>query len=134
MFRSKSLLKHQLPIQRRRIEVYKVALFARLEANPGTENEVAKLGPIAKALTAKAPELFAKARAFACGSRAKKGSPMTTRLLAALALPLILLFTAMPARASLFSLAASGTISENSSGDSTIPIGTPWSLELTYDT
>jgi hypothetical protein len=41
---------------------------------------------------------------------------------------------ATPARASLFSLAVSGTISENSSGDSTIPIGTPWTFELTYDT
>ncbi len=34
----------------------------------------------------------------------------------------------------LFSLAASGTISENSSSDMTIPVGTPWSFELTYDT
>src|SRR5262249_41659999 len=41
---------------------------------------------------------------------------------------------ATPARASFFSLAVSGTISENSSGDSTIPIGTPWTFELTYDT
>jgi hypothetical protein len=44
----------------------------------------------------------------------------------------LLLFTllalaAMPARASLFSLAASGTIAENSTGDSTIPVGTPLS-------
>ncbi len=39
-----------------------------------------------------------------------------------------------PARANLFSLAASGTISENSSGDPTIPIGTSWSFEVTYDT
>ena len=46
----------------------------------------------------------------------------------------VLALTPMPARASLFSLAASGTISENSSGDSTIPIGTPWSFELTYNT
>jgi hypothetical protein len=51
----------------------------------------------------------------------------------------LLLFTllalaAMPARASFFSLAASGTISSNSSGDPTIPIGTPWTFELTYDT
>src|SRR5262245_32394947 len=42
--------------------------------------------------------------------------------------------TTMPARASLFSLAASGTISQNSSGDATIPIGTPWSFKLTYNT
>ena len=51
----------------------------------------------------------------------------------------LLLFTlltlaAMPARASLFSLAASGTISENSSGDPTIPIGTPWTFDIIYDT
>jgi len=46
----------------------------------------------------------------------------------------VLALTPMPARAGLFSLAASGTISENSSGDSTIPIGTAWSFALTYDT
>jgi hypothetical protein len=46
----------------------------------------------------------------------------------------LLALVAMPARASLFSLAASGTISSNSSGDSTIPMGTPWTFELTYDT
>jgi hypothetical protein len=46
----------------------------------------------------------------------------------------LLTLVAMPARASLFSLAVSGTITENSSGDSTIPIGTPWTFELTYDT
>jgi hypothetical protein len=40
---------------------------------------------------------------------------------------------ATPARASLFELAASGTISDNS-GASTIPIGTPWTFEVTYDT
>ena len=60
---------------------------------------------------------------------------MTTRSAnAALLLFTLLALAAMPARASLFSLAASGTISENSSGDSTIPIGTPWTFELTYDT
>jgi hypothetical protein len=42
---------------------------------------------------------------------------------------------AMPARAAgLFSLAASGTISSNSIGDPTIPIGTPWTFEIIYDT
>jgi hypothetical protein len=51
----------------------------------------------------------------------------------------LLLFTVLtiapaPARANLFSLAASGTISENSSRDSTIPVGTPWSFQLIYDT
>jgi Dockerin type I domain len=53
---------------------------------------------------------------------------------AALFLFTLLALGAMPARAGLFSLAASGVISENSSGDSTIPIGTPWTFELTYDT
>jgi PEP-CTERM motif-containing protein len=41
---------------------------------------------------------------------------------------------ATPARANLFSLQSSGTISFNSSGDSTIPADTPWSFELVYDT
>jgi hypothetical protein len=60
---------------------------------------------------------------------------MTTRSAnAALLLFTLLVFAAMPARAELFSLAASGTISENSSGDSTIPIGAPWTFELTYNT
>lgn len=55
---------------------------------------------------------------------------------AKLGFPLALLaLVAMPARADgLFSLAASGTISSNTSGDSTIPIGTPWSFEIIYDT
>jgi hypothetical protein len=38
------------------------------------------------------------------------------------------------ARAAPFSLAASGTISFNSSGDATIPVGTPWTFEIVYDT
>jgi hypothetical protein len=46
----------------------------------------------------------------------------------------LLTFATMPARASLFTLATSGTISFNTSGDTTIPVGTPWSFELTYDT
>jgi hypothetical protein len=49
------------------------------------------------------------------------------------ALMLVCVFAALPARASWFSLEASGTISSNSSGDSTIPVGTPWTLELIYD-
>jgi Dockerin type I domain/PEP-CTERM motif len=53
---------------------------------------------------------------------------------AALLVFTLLTLATMPARANLFSLAASGTISENSSGDSTIPIGTPWSFKLVYDT
>jgi hypothetical protein len=46
----------------------------------------------------------------------------------------VLMLAARPARASLFSLAASGTITFNSSGDPTIPIGTPWAFQLIYDT
>src|SRR4051794_10633587 len=46
----------------------------------------------------------------------------------------LLTLAAMPAEARLFTLTTSGTISENSSGDSTIPVGTPWSFEFTYDT
>jgi hypothetical protein len=52
----------------------------------------------------------------------------------ALALFSLLTFAAMPVRADLFTLAASGTITSNSSGDSRIPIGTPWSFEITYNT
>jgi hypothetical protein len=46
----------------------------------------------------------------------------------------LLTLTTMSARASLFTLAASGTITSNSSGDATIPTGTPWSFEITYNT
>ena len=46
----------------------------------------------------------------------------------------LLTLAATPARASLFSLSASGTISSNSSGDSTIPVGTSWTFQLTYET
>jgi len=53
----------------------------------------------------------------------------------ALLLFTLLALAATPARAAgLFSLAASGTITFNTSGDSTIPIGTPWTFELIYDT
>jgi hypothetical protein len=41
---------------------------------------------------------------------------------------------AVPARAGQYLLAVSGTISSNSSVDATLPVGTPWSFELTYDT
>jgi hypothetical protein len=41
---------------------------------------------------------------------------------------------ATSARADLFSLTASGAITFNSSGDGTIPVGTPWAFELVYDT
>jgi hypothetical protein len=46
----------------------------------------------------------------------------------------LLVVVAMPARGGQFMLLASGTTSSNTTGDSTIPIGTPWSFELTYDT
>ena len=60
---------------------------------------------------------------------------LTTRSTTAALVSLgVLTLAAMPARAGLFSLAASGTITSNSSGDSMIPIGTPWSFQLTYDT
>jgi hypothetical protein len=60
---------------------------------------------------------------------------MTTRSASAALLSFALVtLGATAARASSFSLAASGTISSNSSGDSTIPVGTPWTFELTYDT
>ncbi len=52
-------------------------------------------------------------------------------ILTSFALPTL---ATIPAQATLFTLAASGTISANTSGDSTIPIGTPWAFELTYDT
>jgi hypothetical protein len=47
---------------------------------------------------------------------------------------LLVSLAATPAQAALYSLAASGTISQNSSGDATIPVGTPWSFKLTYNT
>ena len=60
---------------------------------------------------------------------------MTTRSASSAVLLLTpLALAATPAQASLFKLAASGTISENSTGDATIPIGTSWSFDLTYDT
>jgi hypothetical protein len=39
-----------------------------------------------------------------------------------------------PARAGLFSLDVAGTISANTTTDTTIPVGTPFSFELIYDT
>ena len=41
---------------------------------------------------------------------------------------------AIPVQAELFSLSASGTIAKNSSADTTLPVGTPWTFEITYDT
>src|SRR4029078_9604126 len=46
----------------------------------------------------------------------------------------LLTLAAIPARADLYTLAASGTIGVNTTGDSKIPVGTPWSFEITYDT
>ncbi len=47
---------------------------------------------------------------------------------------LVLTLTAPPAPAELFTLAASGTIAFNTSSDSSLPLGTPWTFTLTYDT
>jgi hypothetical protein len=47
---------------------------------------------------------------------------------------LLVVVGAAPASAGLYRLAAAGTISFNSSSDSTIAAGTPWAFELTYDT
>ena len=46
----------------------------------------------------------------------------------------LLALAAPPAQASVFTLAASGTISSNSTGDATIPMGAPWTFAITYDT
>lgn len=53
---------------------------------------------------------------------------------AALALFILLTLAALPARADLYTLAASGAIGVNTTGDSKIPVGTPWSFEITYET
>ena len=54
---------------------------------------------------------------------------------AALLLFTLLALAATPTPAvGLFSLAASGTIDFNTSGDATIPNGTPWTFQLIYDT
>ncbi len=52
----------------------------------------------------------------------------------ALFVPAFLTLAAGSARAGLFSLAVSGTIAFNSSGDPAIPVGAVWTFELTYDT
>ena len=41
---------------------------------------------------------------------------------------------AAPVQAELFSLSASGKITLNSVGDPTIPVGTPWTFEIIYNT
>jgi hypothetical protein len=43
-------------------------------------------------------------------------------------------FVVAPVQAELISVSASGTISKNSSADTTIPVGTPWTFEIIYDT
>jgi hypothetical protein len=53
---------------------------------------------------------------------------------AALLLCAVLALAPTAARADLFSLSASGTISFSSSGAATIPLGTPWTFQLIYDT
>jgi hypothetical protein len=45
-----------------------------------------------------------------------------------------LVVAVVPAVAAQYQLAATGTITTNASTDTTIPVGTPWSFELTYDT
>jgi hypothetical protein len=41
---------------------------------------------------------------------------------------------AAPVQAELISVSASGTISKSNSADTTIPVGTPWTFEIIYDT
>jgi hypothetical protein len=54
---------------------------------------------------------------------------------ASVALPIaVVLLTALPARAGLFSLEVAGTISANTSTDTTLAVGTPFNFELIYDT
>jgi hypothetical protein len=53
---------------------------------------------------------------------------------AAASIFVILTLTPPPAYAELFTLAASGTITFNTSADSSLPVGTPWTFALTYDT
>lgn len=61
-------------------------------------------------------------------------TPRDTRSVKAAVLSFVLLtLAAMPARASLLTLSVSGTISSNSSGDSSLAVGTPFSFQLTYD-
>jgi len=46
----------------------------------------------------------------------------------------LLVLTSFPLRAELFSVSASGTVSLNNTTDTTIPVGTPWTFELIYNT
>jgi hypothetical protein len=52
----------------------------------------------------------------------------------ALAWFFLLALTALPLRAELFSVSASGRITINDTGDTTIPVGTPWTFTLIYNT
>ena len=47
---------------------------------------------------------------------------------------MLLVLTALPLRAELFSVSASGRITVNNTGDPIIPVGTPWTFELIYNT
>lgn len=51
-----------------------------------------------------------------------------------LSLIFFLALTLQHVRAELFSVSASGTISFNTTTDTTIPVGTPWRFELVYET
>ena len=66
----------------------------------------------------------------------ERGSPMACLFNSAAFLSCAVLALAAPtsARATPFSLAASGTISFNSSDNAAIPVGTPWTFEIVYDT
>ena len=46
----------------------------------------------------------------------------------------VLALAVVPARAALVSMSASGNINFNTSTDTTIPVGTPWTFEIIYDT
>lgn len=59
---------------------------------------------------------------------------MARSTILALIVSVLLTRAAATAQAGLVTLAASGTVSSNSSGDATIPVGALWSFELTYDT
>lgn len=59
---------------------------------------------------------------------------MTSRYLVAVSMLVCAFQQAPHALAGQYTLAASGTITSNSSLDATIPVGAPWTLQLTYDT
>ena len=59
--------------------------------------------------------------------------PAAAGRFASLCLAIIGLVTSQ-VQAELFSLTASGTIAKNNSADTTLPVGTPWTFEIIYDT